>query len=254
MDISVQTKISVLIEKINYLQHAIAQNGGVVSKVDKDLMVNYVRELYELVLGLPVNMPHYPASGYGNPDPAAPYTQYSPHNFPVNYSQTPPPTNPVQHPPLTPPPSTPAPPSNVNDAGAKVETPKTGPELNASFKFSTGRRSLSDTIKIKTAADKPSLNENFKRDENDIAAKMQLSPIKDLKTFISLNKRFSYINFLFGNDAGLYDEAINYLNTCDSFESAKHYLNTHLQPKLNWSDTNEMVTEFKTLIQRRFIA
>ncbi len=253
MDINIHTKIAVLVEKINYLQHSISQNGGVVSKVDKDLLVNYVRELYELVLGLPVSMPQYPATGYPAPDPSAPYPHHPPQNYPVNYPLAPLPPNPAyQQPPV--PPTPPPPPSNVNDAGAKIDAPKTGAELNASFKFSSGKRSLSDTIKIKTAADKPSLNENFKRDEKDIAAKMQLLPIKDLKTFISLNKRFSYINFLFGNDAGLYDEAINYLNTCDTIETAKHYMNTYLQPKLNWSDANEMVTEFKTLIQRRYIA
>jgi hypothetical protein len=236
MDVGIHTKISVLIEKINYLQHSIAQNGGVVSKVDKDLLVNYVRELYELILALPVSMPHYPTQ-----------------NYPPQFSQQAPPVNPGYQPPIVPPQPLVTPP-HIQDAGSKVEpgSGKSGAELNATFKFSSGRRTLSDTIKIKTAADKPSLNENYKREEADRASKMQLTAIKDLKTFISLNKRFSYINFLFGNDAGLYDEAINYLNSCDSYETALLYINTHLHPKLNWSNDNDMVTEFKTLIQRRY--
>lgn len=251
MDISIQTKIAVLVEKINYLNQSIIQNGGVVSKVDKDLLVNYVRELYELTLGLPVQMPQYPPQAYPYADPNAPaYPNYpppppvQPYAYPPNPAAQVPPV----HPPVVPPPS------NINDAGAKIDQPaKSSAELNATFKFSSGRRSLSDTIKIRTAADKPSINENFKREEKDIASKMQLTPIKDLKTFIGLNKRFSYINFLFGNDATLYDEAINFLNNCDSYETAKQYVNTHLQPKLNWSDDNEMVTEFKTLIERRYL-
>jgi hypothetical protein len=248
MDISIQTKIAVLVEKINYLNQSIMQNGGVVTKVDKDLLVNYVRELYELVLGLPVQMPQYPTQGFPYPDPNAHYPNYPPTTHPFNYPQNP------QVPPMVPPTQAPVPPANVNDAGTKIDQPvKQGNELNATFKFSSGRRTLSDTIKIRTAADKPSLNENFKRNEKDIASKMQLTPIKDLKTFIGLNKRFSYINFLFGNDATLYDEAINYLNNCDSYETAKQYMNTYLQPKLNWSDDNEMVTEFKTLIERRYL-
>jgi hypothetical protein len=253
MDVGIHTKISVLVEKINYLQHSIAQNGGVVSKVDKDLLVNYVRELYELILALPVSMPQYPAPGYAAPDPNSPYTGYPTQNYPPQFSQQAPPVNPGYQPPIVPP-QPPVTPPHIQDAGSKVEpgSGKSGAELNATFKFSSGRRTLSDTIKIKTAADKPSLNENYKREEADRASKMQLTAIKDLKTFISLNKRFSYINFLFGNDAGLYDEAINYLNSCDSYETALLYINTHLHPKLNWSNDNDMVTEFKTLIQRRY--
>ncbi len=249
MDIGVQTKITVLVEKINYLQHSIAQNNGVVSKVDKDLLVNYVRELYELVLSLPVNMPQYPTQGYNAPEPTASYPPYPQQNYQPNYPQT---QVPQQNPsyPQPPLPSTPQ-----QTAGTPPIPPsqKAGNELNASFTFSSGKRTLSDTIKIKVAGDKPSINENFKREDKDIASRMQLTPIKDLKIFISLNKRFSYINFLFGNDASLYDEAITYLNSCDSFETAKQYLNTYLQPKLNWADDNEMVTEFKTLVERRYI-
>src|SRR6476620_4060763 len=64
MDIKVQTKISVLLEKIHYLNLSIQQQGGTVGKVDKDLLTNYVRELYETVLTLPVTVPGYPDPNY----------------------------------------------------------------------------------------------------------------------------------------------------------------------------------------------
>ena len=66
MDIKIQTKISVLLEKINYLQQSIAQNGGVVNKVDKDLLVNYVRELYELSLSIPIQNQQAPQQYLSN--------------------------------------------------------------------------------------------------------------------------------------------------------------------------------------------
>ena len=59
MDIKISTKISVLLEKINYLQLSIQQSGGYVSKVDKDLLINYTRELYDLALAIQVQQPNY---------------------------------------------------------------------------------------------------------------------------------------------------------------------------------------------------
>ena len=82
---------------------------------------------------------------------------------------------------------------------------------------------------------------------------MQVTPIKDLKTFIGLNKRFSYINFLFGNDANMYDEAIEKLNNSGSKQVAMDYLNNHLGPRLKWTSENEMVAEFYALVERRYL-
>ncbi|HZG01193.1 MAG TPA: hypothetical protein VEY71_09325, partial [Chitinophagales bacterium] len=125
--------------------------------------------------------------------------------------------------------------------------------LNPAFTMSNGKRTISESIRIKTGAEKPSLNEQFKKEERHIASNMQLTPIKDLKTFIGLNKRFSYINFLFGNDANLYDEAIEKLNGSGSRQAAMDYLDNLLRPRLKWTDDNDMVGEFYQLVERRYL-
>lgn len=284
MDIKIQTKISVLLEKIHYLNQGIQQQGGLASKVDKDLLTNYVRELYELVLSMPSQQPYQDPSymyhsGYQPPmfqqqqqpplQSEQPYQSQSPTGF------IPPSSAPIGNAPspqsygLPKQPQIPQAPVNGNYAPAPYpESTQNGypqPEqqqpdsfsqpspLNPAFAMSNGKRTLSDSIRIKTGEEKPSLNEQFKRDETHLAGKMQLTPIKDLKTFIGLNKRFSYINFLFGNDANLYDEAIEKLNSSGSKQAAMDYLDNLLRPRLKWTDDNEMVGEFYQLVERRYM-
>ncbi len=272
MDIQLQTKISVLLEKIYYLQHSMQQNGGIVSKVDKDLLVNYVRELYELTLTLPViSQQPYPQQNYPYPPPPPPAPEYQQPYLPPAYPQNPGVQQQPYIQPSAPEPTqqspfsskgfiktpvngvinTPNTPNGSNGSYANGNTNGSQP-LNASFTFSNGKRTLSESIKIKTAGDKPSLNEQFRKGEPEYAGKMNNSPIKDLKTFIGLNKRFSYINFLFGNDAGLYDEAIEKINSSKSIGEARSYIENNLMPRLNWDDNNEMVDEFNSLVERRF--
>lgn len=286
MDIKIQTKISVLLEKIQYLNQGIQQQGGAVSKLDKDLLTNYVRELYEMVLTMPVQTPGYP-------DPT--YLQQNGYHQPV-YPSGPQPSSPSYAPPQNqngffPPNASPIgnQPSvqqqqpqpeytqngqqpyvnghngqngyynggQTNGATQQQEPLPHAPSgINPAFTLTNGKRTLSESIRIKTAeTEKPSLNEQFKNNESrDLAANMQLTPIKDLKNYIGLNKRFSYINFLFANDANLYDEAIEKLNTSGGSETAMDYLNNHLRPKLKWSDDNEMVAEFYQLVERRYLS
>ena len=258
MDIRIQTKIAVLLEKINYLNSGIQQQGGAVSKVDKDLLTSYVRELYELILSLPLQPSAYPDPNYmyqtaqpvypqqpqqqSQPEPPS-YQPQSPNGFyppnasPIGNMQTPLNGNGVYTNPSQPPVPT-SQPSTLNPAFAVAPD---------------GKRTLSESIRIKTGSETPSLNEQFKKDESHLAGKMQLTPIKDLKTFIGLNKRFAYINFLFGNDANLYDEAIEKLNTAASRQTAVDYLDNHLRPKLRWTSDNDMVEEFYSIVERRYM-
>lgn len=277
MDIKIQTKISVLLEKINYLQHSINQNGDVVNKIDKDLLVNYVRELYELCLSIPIqNSTQYqpPYLPQQTPDFINPYQQqnypppnYQPGSFPPNSGINNNQPSQQNYSPQQPyyPPQQPANKSDYSQANIESKGIKTsggnenangngnGSSLNSSFNFSNGKRTLSESIQIKTAHEKQSVNEQFARNEKSEIAKKSMTPIKDLKTFIGLNKRFSYINFLFNNDANLYDDAIDKINSCSNINEALSYINNLLQSKLKWDDKNEMVSEFNILVQRRFL-
>jgi len=59
--------------------------------------------------------------------------------------------------------------------------------------------------------------------DRSIAARIQQSPITDLKSFIGINDRFIFMNELFGGNMKAYDEAINKLNAFTTLEEAMTY-------------------------------
>ncbi len=280
-DIKIETKISVLIEKINYLFQSIQFNNGVINKIDKDLLLNYVRELYEMTLSLPVDHPQanvmqqFPPQYQQPTAPPPPPQQY------YQQQQAPPPQQyipPVQHlqPPAQQPPQeieqpkpqqvAPTSPlangaqngNGVNGNGTHYATNddavlknNPGQSINQVYSGKGTQKTVSDIYSAKGA--KPTVNEKLNQPHTELNDKLRKAPIKDLKTFIGLNKRFSYINFLFNNDARLYDESIEKINTSTNYDEAMDYIENSLRTRLLWNTQDEMVAEFYNIVERRFL-
>lgn len=87
-----------------------------------------------------------------------------------------------------------------------------------------------------------------------IAETLQRKPIRDLKTGIGINEKFSFIQQLFSGNAVEYHNAIDHLNTCDTVESAMEFIETNIRHKYNWQDHSGQVGQFIDLIERRFLA
>ncbi len=280
-DIKIETKISVLIEKINYLFHSIQFNNGEINKIDKDLLLNYVRELYELTLALPVDHPQANVMQQFPPQyqqPTAPPQQqyYQPQQPPPQQyipQQPPPPVTPQQAPLPQQPlqqeqPKIQQPPSPVYTNGAQVngnngsangngthypnkENPVPGQSLNQAYSSKGPQKTVSDIYSAQGA--KPTVNEKLNQPHTELNDKLRKAPIKDLKTFIGLNKRFSYINFLFNNDSRLYDESIDKINNSSNYDEAMDYIENTLRNRLHWNTQDDMVAEFYNIVERRFL-
>ncbi len=283
-DIKTETKISVLIEKVNYLFQSIQFNNGVINKIDKDLLLNYVRELYELTLSLPVDHPQanliqqFPPQ-YQQPQQQPPQQQYyqqssapqpQPYIPPVQQSAPPPvqqnvPPQ-VEQPKLqqqipTMPLTNGAQNGNgMNGNGNGTHRPNTdnavlktnpGQSLNQSYSGKGTQKTVSDIYSEQGA--KPTVNEKLNQPRTELNDKLRKAPIKDLKTFIGLNKRFSYINFLFNNDARLYDESMEKINNSSNYDEAMDYIENALRNRLHWNTQDEMVAEFYNIVERRFL-
>ena len=218
MDIQAQTKIAVLIEKINYLNHSV-QHGGGMTKIDKDLMLGYVKELYETLLSFNVEMP---------------VQQQPPQNYqPTNQS--------FQQQ------------NNGNEfLPPKKENFLRSPSINAAYEDSSNRKTVSQMISEKNGS-KISVNEKLKRNARELADKLQLVPIKDLKTFIGLNKRFAFTSNLFNNNATDYEKAIEKINSAPNYEEAMAFVQSTLIPKYNWDLDDEHFVDLHTFIVRRFM-
>lgn len=250
-DIKTQTKIAVLIEKINYLFQSIQQHGGAINSIDKDLMMSYVRELYELTMSLQPD----------NPQQQMPSHQINPYPqqqmYPQNQQQMHPPAQPLPQQPFQNQGYQVQPQENNGYHPPQQQTnfpmPGQGQSIQQSYSGMEQKKTLADLYSIKTGKEYPSVNERQTTAKTELADKLKKTPIKDLKVFIGLNKRFSYINFLFNNNSRLYEEAIEKINSSKNYDEALSYIESEIAPKFKWQLEDEMVVEFYNIVERRFL-
>ena len=101
--------------------------------------------------------------------------------------------------------------------------------------------------------DENSLNVQLKTEEElSLRKKIQNSPIADLKSEISIAKKFEYITFMFDGDNANYEAAIKSLNECNDGEEAKNRLNDY-STKYNWDLENKSIIKFVELVERRYL-
>ena len=84
--------------------------------------------------------------------------------------------------------------------------------------------------------------------ENDVSSKIQLKPIKNIKTAISINDRIMFTKELFNNNPDLYNEIVDKVNSMSNITDALDYFSG----KVNIHMENEPVKKFLEIVHRRF--
>ena len=74
------------------------------------------------------------------------------------------------------------------------------------------------------------------------------SPVKDVRSAISLNDRIIFINYLFNEDPMTFQDTITRINTMNSLDEAVDYL-TQTHP--DWDFDSELVYRFMMAVRRR---
>lgn len=249
--------------------------GTRVSPVERDLLLDYVRQLYESILEpeqtpapppprpraqiidtplpSPPPAPPRPAALEPSPAPAPapPRPQPTPRPQPpkpriievpdslkhLTAQQGP---QPVVNRPVPPPPPAPTPkPPQPQPRPQPPSEPVPGPDLP------TARREVPD-----------SLNEVFRVEMGgDLADRLANAPLRDLTKAMGLNERMFTINELFGGNKASFDEALHTLNHLSSYEQAKVYLasNFALQHRWNSDDKLKKAQNFMKLVYRRYL-
>jgi len=215
-------QIKTLSEKIERLLESVGKNSGRFSSIDKDILTNYVRELYELIVSI------------------RPQSQ-SVNSIPTENSQ-------IKSPPYS------------NGEEIKVREQKVeqklipnGEEINSSVKENPSVKTISEIYAERNENGKATVNDKFKKQGLEIADKLKQTPIKDLKSYIGLNKQFAFMSKLFNADEQLYENSIAKLNSFKTYEEATIYIQSTLLPILNWSDDEPLVAEFFMLLMRRYL-
>jgi hypothetical protein len=78
------------------------------------------------------------------------------------------------------------------------------------------------------------------------------SKIASLKTSVSLNQRFLFINNLFGGSQDVYLQTIEKLDSCSSLSEAQSMVVNEIALKHNWDNKSAEAEEFYALLERKF--
>lgn len=98
----------------------------------------------------------------------------------------------------------------------------------------------------------PSVNDQLKAEQKEVAHHLNDSPVKDLKKAIGINDRFVFINELFRGDETMYERSIKTINNFAIYAEAQYWMERELKIKLGWENSNPTVQEFYGLVKRRF--
>lgn len=230
-------RTKILIKKINSLFSSIEMEEGTLSAIERDLMLKYIRDLYEeFVEETPVASP--PKTLATKPKPAAPEITSTPmqqprFEAPPEVPKAPTPTpEPV---PTTPPtPVEPvAPPAPTPPEPKVIETPKyTTPSNNGNSKV--GR-----LFAFKQA--------------KELSEKLSQQPIKDLQTALSINDKLLYTNELFGRQHNILNDTLQTLNRFEDMDQAKKFLMS-IAEQYDWAneEREDIAHSFIKTIRRRY--
>lgn len=105
------------------------------------------------------------------------------------------------------------------------------------------------TILAETIVQKTSVLENLVNDEDRIASSIAHQKITDLRTVISIADRFRFQRELFDGNGERMNQAISDFDAFGSMEEAQKYI----AKKFKWNETDENVTDFLSLLQRRYL-
>lgn len=135
-------------------------------------------------------------------------------------------------------------------ASVPAPEPIPSPEPEVSTEPTPLVQEINERIGIKN----PSLNDRLKQPATELAEKLSHAPVPDLRKAIGINDRFLFISELFANDHQSYDQAIETLNSCTSWDEARQWIADHLQTRYQWKENDPTAEAFYAIVKKRFSA
>ncbi len=214
------SKSKLLLKKINAIHDSVAAFGGGFSSLEKDLIVQYIRELYECIT---IEETVSSTTTEGSSSIKAPIAK--------KVSQA----APVQH--------------AISSNGSS----------NGQAATSNGNANHITTptvAKPKPTKIDPELDTLFEESNlNDLSQRFANAPIKDIGKAMGINERILTINELFKGDQQSFQSTAEALNACANFEDAKQYLVNGIATKNDWvsNKRKKKAAVFIKLIRRRYL-
>jgi len=241
------------------------------SALERDLLLGYIRELYEIVLETPdskthnVSIQEKTSAPVVKPIPEMPHdatgiishaeTVHVPEPVVKHVEQKMPVANPVVEPVVIP---------EVSQQ-VVVQEKVSAPTIKAIPEMPHDATSIVAPIEtVNTPAAKASMvalqsdavNEIFAVGViSDLSDKLANSPISDLSKAMGINERMFTQQELFGNDAQAFANTLKQMNSCDSFEEARQYLLDKVIYTYDWTSDAKIkkAATFVRLVRRRYL-
>jgi hypothetical protein len=231
-------KIEKQLKKINQLFESIKEDEAM-SAIERDLMLSYIRELYERI-ALPQN--------HASDDKATPSASSKmdrstePVKATASFQKV----------------------NNLADVVMKevVEADQFLTQQSASFPLEENDTvSNQQTAVLTKVIEDPNSNvpqeilDLFEFETiNELSDKLSRAPISDLTKSMGINEKIFTVQELFGGDSASFNNAMASLNKFTSLEQARDYLVKHIAVDQNWSDKDKMkkAANFIKHISRRY--
>lgn len=256
------SKIQTLISKIQ----SIIGDEGSISRLEKDLVKDYLRELYDLTDALsltgmtiqtkrtapeiePAPVPKIIVTTPPSAEASSPSRVTSLPEKEESESPVPDPPNPFR----VPDPAetlVPREPYLPNGKGEHIQ-PETRSPGSENRNSSTIPQALLGEIPVPVKYE--SLFEASQA--RDLSDKLSRSPVTDLNRAFSINDRLLVVTDLFAGDQQKFQETIDILNSKYSFDEARSYLTRYIVDRYDWlnEEKSERAREFIKLVERRYI-
>jgi hypothetical protein len=98
-----------------------------------------------------------------------------------------------------------------------------------------------------------SLNEMLMQNDNSLHKKLSKNKLNDIRSAISLNKKFLFINELFEGQSSEYDRALSEIEVSSNYNDALKLLNERYASKFKWTIGNPAMEEFFEIVERKFL-
>lgn len=243
-------KTTILLEKINNLHKSLTQDPENISSIEKDLLKDYIKAMYELLLD--------------DTNPVQTKQQASKTIFirEVVEQDTPPESESTAEPPSSsaireedapiaakPEKKTYKPPRIIqvpDDPQPIEEVASTPPPESPQVRHEAPASQVDDDL--------AELFED-ENDGSDLSAKLANKPIKDLTKAISINEKIFTVNELFGGNMIDFEQTLKSLNTFTSFDKAIMTVMVDKAKEYDWTHKKRIkkARNFIKLVKRRYL-
>ena len=236
-------KANKLLFKIQTMLNAVSDGEGNLSKLENDLLLSYIRELYDSIVPIPeetdtrresrsvAQTRPKPVQIEQNPQPTIPFSEPAEPESLVTSDEQP---EPVPQP------------TDVADALSNVEASESANLEN----------SAPTVQKVAPENDMTALEQLFNEEERtDLAARLGYRPIDKIEAAMGINERISAIQVLFGGNEKLFAQTCETLNRMPTLGQAKDFLLSGVALEQNWAEEEyrEKAILFIKLVKRRFV-